>query len=64
MERERGKEHHQHLGTLTGTSINHQKFFSSSISSSFIAWSWNNIIIIVHGLEMESETSTLVIIKL
>jgi hypothetical protein len=32
------------FGTLTGTSINHQKFFSSS---SFLAWSWSSIIILV-----------------
>jgi hypothetical protein len=31
-------------GTLTGISINHRKFFSSS---SFTAWSWSNIIILI-----------------
>jgi hypothetical protein len=34
-------------GTLTGISINHQKFFSSSITSSFTTWSWSIIIIII-----------------
>jgi hypothetical protein len=42
--RERGQHHQQHLGTLTGISINHRKFFSSSISS-FTAGSWSSIII-------------------
>ena len=31
-------------GTLTGISINHRKFFSSS---SFSAWSWSSIIILI-----------------
>jgi hypothetical protein len=31
-------------GTLTGISINHRKFFSSS---SFTAWSWSSIIILI-----------------
>jgi hypothetical protein len=34
-------------GTLTDISINHRKFFSSSISS-FIAGSWNGIIICIN----------------
>jgi len=46
IRRERGQHHQQHLGTLTGISINHHKFFSSSISS-FIAGSWNDIIILI-----------------
>jgi hypothetical protein len=32
-------------GTLTGISINHRKFFSSS---SFTAWSWSSIIILIN----------------
>jgi hypothetical protein len=44
IRRERGKHHQQHLGTLTGISINHRKFFSSS---SFTAWSWSSIIILI-----------------
>jgi hypothetical protein len=44
IRRERGQHHQQHLGTLTGVSINHWKFFSSSISS-FSTDSWNGIII-------------------
>jgi hypothetical protein len=39
--------------TLTDTSINHRKFFSSSILSSFTAWRWSSIIIIVHSMELE-----------
>jgi hypothetical protein len=31
-------------GTLTGISINHRKFFSSSL---FTAWSWSSIIILI-----------------
>jgi hypothetical protein len=34
-------------GTLTGISINHRKFFSSSISS-FTAGSWNGIILCIN----------------
>jgi hypothetical protein len=34
-------------GTLTGISINHRKFFSSSISS-FTTTSWNGIIICIN----------------
>jgi hypothetical protein len=37
-------------GTLIGISINHQKFFSSSISSS-TTWSWNGIIIICINMD-------------
>jgi hypothetical protein len=37
-------------GTLTGISINHRKFFSSSISS-FTAGSWNGIIIICINMD-------------
>jgi hypothetical protein len=37
-------------GTLTGISINHQKFFSSSISS-FTTGSWNGIIIICINMD-------------
>ena len=37
-------------GTLTGVSINHQKFFSSSISSSTTG-SWNGIIIICINMD-------------
>jgi hypothetical protein len=44
IRRERGQHHQQHLGTLTGVSINHRKFFSSS---SFIAWGWSSIIILI-----------------
>jgi hypothetical protein len=33
IKRERGKHHQQHLGTLIGVSINHWKFFSSSIAA-------------------------------
>jgi hypothetical protein len=33
IRRERGHHHQQHLGTLTGVSINHWKFFSSSIAA-------------------------------
>jgi hypothetical protein len=44
--RERGQHHQQHLGTLTGISINHQKFFSSLISS-FTTKSYNGIIILM-----------------
>jgi hypothetical protein len=33
IRRERGQHHQQHLGTLTGISINHRKFFSSATSS-------------------------------
>jgi hypothetical protein len=46
IRRERGQHHQQHLGTLTGISINHRKFFSSSISS-FTAERWNGIIILI-----------------
>jgi hypothetical protein len=41
---ERGQHHQQHLGTLTGISINHQKFFSSLL---FTGWSWSSIIILI-----------------
>jgi hypothetical protein len=37
-------------GTLTGISINHRKFFSSSISS-FTTGSWNGIIIICINMD-------------
>jgi hypothetical protein len=37
-------------GTLTGISINHRKFFSSSISS-LTARSWNGIIIICINMD-------------
>jgi hypothetical protein len=37
-------------GTLTDISINHWKFFSSSISS-FTTWSWNGIIIICINMD-------------
>jgi hypothetical protein len=47
IRQERGKHHQQQLGTLTGVSINHQKFFSSS-TSSFTAGSWNGIIILIN----------------
>jgi hypothetical protein len=47
IRRERGQHHQQHLGTLTGVSINHRKFFSSSISS-FTTESWNDIIICIN----------------
>jgi hypothetical protein len=43
----RGQHHQQHLGTLTGISINHRKFFSSS-KSSFPTDSWNGIIICIN----------------
>jgi hypothetical protein len=46
IRRERGKHHQQHLGTLTTISINHGKFFSSSISS-FTVKRWNGIIILI-----------------
>jgi hypothetical protein len=38
------------FGTLTGISINHRKFFSSSISS-FTVGSWNGIIIICINMD-------------
>jgi hypothetical protein len=47
IRRERGQHHQQHLGTLTGVSINHLKFFSSS-TSSFTTESWNDIIICIN----------------
>jgi hypothetical protein len=47
IRRERGQHHQQHLGTLTGVSINHRKFFSSSISS-FTTERWNGIIIYIN----------------
>jgi hypothetical protein len=48
----RGQHHQYHLGTLTGVSINHWKFFSSStqhIGWSIIntVWSWSSIIILI-----------------
>jgi hypothetical protein len=46
IRREIGQHHQQHFGTLTGISINHQNFLSSSISS-FTARSWNSIIILI-----------------
>jgi hypothetical protein len=51
IRRERGKHHQQHLGTLTDISINHQKFFSSSISS-FTVESW-----IAAGMASSSSSS-------
>jgi hypothetical protein len=46
QERERERETTSTTtGTLTGTSLNHQKFFSSS---SFTAWSWSSIIILIN----------------
>jgi hypothetical protein len=52
IRRERGQHHQQHLGTLTGISINHRKFFSSSTQHrgwSIIntTWSWSSIIILI-----------------
>jgi hypothetical protein len=47
IRRERGQHHQHHLGTLTGISINHRNFFSSSISS-FTTESWNGIIICIN----------------
>jgi hypothetical protein len=47
IRRERGQHNQKHLGTLTGVSINHRKFFSSSISS-FSTKSWNGIIICIN----------------
>jgi hypothetical protein len=47
IRQERGHHHQQHLGTLTGISINHQKFFSSS-TSSFTKEIWNDIIICIN----------------
>jgi hypothetical protein len=44
IRRERGGTTSTTSGTLTGISINHQKFFSSS---SFTAWSWSSIIILI-----------------
>jgi hypothetical protein len=43
IRRERGQHHHQHLGTLTGVSINHRKFFSSSITETTQHKSWSII---------------------
>jgi hypothetical protein len=58
IRRERGQHHQQHLGTLTGISINHRKFFSSSISS-FTAGSWNGIIILIkHEAKVTSSSSS------
>jgi hypothetical protein len=37
-------------GTLTGISINHRKFFSLS---SFTAWSWSSIIIILISMRLK-----------
>jgi hypothetical protein len=42
-----GHHHQQHLGTLTGVSINLWKFFSSS-TSSITTESWNDIIICIN----------------
>jgi hypothetical protein len=50
IRRERGQATSTTSGTLTGISINHQKFFSSSISSS-TARSWNGIIIIYINMD-------------
>jgi hypothetical protein len=47
IRRERGQHHQQHLGTLTGVSINHRKFFSSS-TSSFTVGRWNDILILIN----------------
>jgi hypothetical protein len=52
IRRERGQHHQQHIGTLTGISINHRKFFSSSTQHkgwSIIntTWSWSSIIILI-----------------
>jgi hypothetical protein len=41
--RERGQHHQQHLGTLTGVSINHRKFFSSSIAATTQHKGWSII---------------------
>jgi hypothetical protein len=46
IRRESGQHHQHHLGTLAGISINHWKFFSSSISS-FTTGRWNGIIILI-----------------
>jgi hypothetical protein len=48
----RGQHHQYDLGTLTGISINHRKFFSSSTQHrgwSIIntTWSWSSIIILI-----------------
>jgi hypothetical protein len=40
-------------GTLSVISINHRKFLSSSISSSFAAWIWSNIIINNNSVDLE-----------
>jgi hypothetical protein len=50
IKRERGHHHQQNLGTLTNVYINHQKFFSSSISS-FSTEIWNDIIILKREME-------------
>jgi hypothetical protein len=50
IKRERGQTTSTTSGTLTGISINHQKFFSSSISSSTTR-SWNGIIIICINMD-------------
>jgi hypothetical protein len=52
IRREKGQHHQQHLGTLTGVSINHiqqnhRKFFSSS-TSPFTTESWTDIIICIN----------------
>jgi hypothetical protein len=47
IRRERG-QHHQHLRTLTGISINHWKFFSSSTSSFTINELRTDIIILIN----------------
>jgi hypothetical protein len=50
IRRERGETTSTTSGTLTGISINHRKFFSSSISSSTTR-SWNGIIIICINMD-------------
>jgi hypothetical protein len=43
IRQERGKHHQQHLGTLTGVSINHRKFFSSPIAATTQHKGWSII---------------------
>jgi hypothetical protein len=59
IRRERGKHHQQHLGTLTGVSINHQKFFSSSIAATTQHKGWsiinNNTRLRVFSMKLASQ---------
>jgi hypothetical protein len=55
--RERGHHHQQHLGTQTGVSINHRKFFSSSIAATtqHKGWSIINTRLRVFSMKLASQ---------